>query len=86
MPLSEIKIDDEVFVSEGTVGVGAVRQVTPRELTIYIEGYGDIAIGPDHIASAHDGKVVVKPETLPGAIQAHLEHVHDGEYRRPSDT
>ena len=86
MPLSTIRIDDEVFIAEGEVGVGAVRKVEPRELTVYIEGYGDIEIGPDHIASAHDGKVIVKPETLPDSVQAHLEHVHDGEYRRPSAT
>lgn len=85
MPLSTIRIEDEVFVSEGTVGVGAVRRVAPRELTIYIEGYGDIEIGPENIAAAHGCKVILMPETLPGAVQAHLKHVHDGEFRRPSD-
>lgn len=83
MPLSTIAIDDEVFVSEGTVGVGAVRRVEPTELIISIEGYGDIFIGPDTIVSAHDGKVVLDPATLPQAVQDHLEHVHDGETRRP---
>ncbi|SDZ51601.1 hypothetical protein SAMN05444004_11861 [Jannaschia faecimaris] len=85
MPLSTIKIDDEIFMADGAVGVGAVREVTPGKLTVYIEGYGDIMIGPDQIASAHDGKVLVKPETLPDHVQSHLEHVHDGEYRRPSE-
>ncbi len=84
MPLSTIEIDDEVFVSEGTVGVGAVRKVEPTQLIISIEGYGDIFVGPGNIASAHDGKVVIDSGTLPQSVQKHLEHVHDGEMREPS--
>jgi hypothetical protein len=86
MPLSTIKIEDEVFVAEGQVGVGAVREVRPTVLLIYIEGYGDIEIGPDQIAAAHDGKVLLNPETLDSRLREHLGHVHDGEFRDPSAT
>lgn len=85
MPLSTIRVEDEVFVRTGETGVGAVREVRPDALTVYIEGYGDVEIGPDNIAEAHDGKVVLRLETLPKALQERLEHVHDAEYRRPSD-
>ncbi|MCK0167374.1 hypothetical protein MWU52_07420 [Jannaschia sp. S6380] len=85
MPLSTIRVEDEVFVKDGSVGIGAVREVRPSILTVYIEGYGDIEIGPESVASAHDGKVLLRPETLPSAVQERLDHIHDGEYRRPSD-
>ena len=86
MSLATIRVEDEVFVKEGTVGVGAVRQVRPDTLSVYFEGYGEVEIGPRHISSAHDGKVLLKPETLPEDLQQRLEHIHDGEYRRPSET
>lgn len=81
MPLSTIRIEDEVFIREGETGIGAVRDVRPDTLIVYFEGYGDIVIGPEQIASAHDGKVMVRPETLPEDLQARLDHIHDGEYR-----
>ncbi len=81
MPLSTIRIEDEVFIRDGETGIGAVREVRPDTLIVYFEGYGDIVIGPEQIASAHDGKVMVRPETLPDDLQARLDHIHDGEYR-----
>ncbi len=85
MPLSTIHVEDEVFIAHGQVGVGAVREVTPKRLTVYFEGYGETEIGPEHIVSAHDGKVLVDPATLPADLQERLEHIHDAEYRRPSE-
>lgn len=85
MPLSTIRAEDEVFAKEGEVGIGAVREVFPDRLNVYFEGYGELEIGPEHIASAHDGKVLIRPETLPDDLRERLDHIHDGEYRRPSD-
>lgn len=86
MPLSTIRVEDEVFIADGQVGVGAVREVTPKRLVVYFEGYGETDIGPEHIVSAHDGKVLLDPATLPADLQEKLEHIHDGEYRRPTET
>lgn len=85
MSLSTIRVEDEVFVTDGETGIGAVREVRPDALTVYFEGYGEVEIGPDHIASAHDGKVMLKRDTLPTDLQDKLDHIHDAEYRRPSD-
>jgi hypothetical protein len=81
MPLSTIRAEDEVFIRDGEPGIGAVRTVKPDTLIVYFEGFGEVTIGPEQIASAHDGKVLVKPETLPGDLQARLDHIHDGEIR-----
>ncbi|MEM8823440.1 MAG: hypothetical protein AAGF30_07515 [Pseudomonadota bacterium] len=84
MSLATIRVEDEVFVRDGETGVGAVREVRLETLLIYFEGYGDIVIGPENIASAHDGKVLLKPETLPDDLQARLDHIHDTELRNPA--
>ena len=86
MPLSSIRVEDELFVKDGETGIGAVRDVRPDHLIVHIEGYGELEIGPDHIADAHDGKVMLRRDQLPQDVQDRIEHVHDGEYRRPSDS
>ncbi|MGB3556546.1 MAG: hypothetical protein WBA25_18105 [Jannaschia sp.] len=86
MPLSTIRIEDEVFAAEGETGIGAVREVRPDRLLVHFEGFGEVELGPDHILSAHDGKVLVDPEKLPADLRERLPHIHDGEYRRPSET
>ncbi|MGB3409213.1 MAG: hypothetical protein WBA67_17155 [Jannaschia sp.] len=83
MPLSTIRVEDEVFIAEGEVGIGAVRDIALDRLTVYFEGYGDTPIFPSQIVSAHDGKVILDRNTLPEDLQARLDHIHDGERRRP---
>jgi hypothetical protein len=81
MSLSEIATEWEVFAKEGTVGVGAVRKVAPKALTVYIEAYGEVQVTADQIASAHDGKVILKVETFDERTQAAIRHAHDAEGR-----
>jgi hypothetical protein len=85
MPLRTIRAEDELFVRDGETGIGAVREVRPDALTVYFEGYGELIIGPEHIASAHDGKVMIRPETLPSDLQERLDHIHDGELSNPAE-
>jgi hypothetical protein len=79
MSLAEIEPDWEVFASEGTVGIGAVRAVHKGHLVVYIEAFGDIDVHAHQIHSAHDGKVVLKPATFDDRIQAAIAHAHDRE-------
>jgi hypothetical protein len=79
MSLSEITAEWEVFAEEGTVGIGAVRKVAPHALTVYIEGFGDISVTANQIASAHDGKVILKPESFNDRTRNAIRHAHDRE-------
>lgn len=79
MPLRAVERDWGVFAQEGATAVGAVRQVRPDHLVVYIEGYGDVVVGPHQIASAHDGKVVLDPRALPAELRAAVERAHDRE-------
>lgn len=79
MSLSEIAVEWEVFAQEGSVGIGAVREVSPHALTVHIEAYGEVQVRADQIASAHDGKVILKVETFDPRTQEAIRHAHDGE-------
>lgn len=84
MSLSEIAAENEIFLRDGGTGVGAVRLVRPDSLLAWFEGHGEAELRAEHIASAHDGKVVLDPSALPPDLLEALRHAHDGEIRDPA--
>lgn len=82
MKLSQIERDWQVFAKEGVVGIGAVRRVAEDHITIYIEGFGDVRVKPEQIASVHDSKVVLNPSKMSEDVRSAIEHAHDQESRR----
>ncbi|MBM2577256.1 hypothetical protein JQC91_13185 [Jannaschia sp. Os4] len=84
MALKDIRAEDEVFLREGALGVGAVREVRPDSLLVWLEGWGEATLGAEHVAAAHDGKVVLDPHALPDDMRDRLLHAHDGEFRDPA--
>lgn len=65
-----------MFLDHGDEEVGAVRQVAKDHLVIYIENAGDFVVRGNHVKAAHDGKVILDPETadpqlLDAALSAH---------------
>lgn len=81
MKIAEIEQDWEVFASEGTVGIGAVREVSSDHIVIYIEGFGDQRIDANQIVSVHDAKVILDVDALPAAAQDAIKKAHDDEDR-----
>lgn len=75
----QVNVGDLVFVREGGPSVGAVRKVQAHELTIDIEGIGDVVITASQVRAVHDGKVVLDVEQLAPEIQAAVEHANDDE-------
>ena len=70
-----------VFVADGELGVGAVREVRPdsRELVVNIENGGDFTLPASAVRDVHSGKVILDVERLPGEVRQALEHPHDAE-------
>jgi hypothetical protein len=70
-----------VFVADGEVGVGAVREVhaDSRELVVNIENGGDFTLQATAIRDVHEGKVILDLDHLPQAMRRALEHPHDAE-------
>lgn len=69
-----------VFVADGGVGIGAVREVRDRELLVNIQNAGDVVIPVDAVADVHSGKVVLDLDRLEPGIVEQLRHVHDAEH------
>lgn len=70
-----------VFVADGELGVGAVREVHAerRELVVNIENGGDFTLPAAAIRDVHEGKVILDVERLPPAMRQALKHPHDAE-------
>lgn len=69
----------QVYVQEGGEEVGAVREVHPDHLLVYIENAGDFKVGADLIRSVHDGKVILDAARIDEALRTAIEHAHDAE-------
>lgn len=70
-----------VFVADGQVGVGAVREVhaDSRELVVNIENGGDFTLPAESVRDVHEGKVILDMDHLPKALRQALKHPHDAE-------
>jgi hypothetical protein len=71
-----VKIGDQVFLDGNDEEIGAVRQVMPDHVVVYVENAGDFVVRGPHVKSAHDGKLVLdprsaEPELLEAARKAH---------------
>jgi len=71
-----------VFVADGEMGVGAVREVhaDSRELVVNIENGGDFTLPASAIRDVHEGKVILDTDKLPESVRHALHHPHDAEY------
>ena len=73
----QIEIGQMVFVADGEMGVGAVREVGDSEIVVNIQNAGDFVLPRNAIRAVHSGKVVLDLGRLgPNVLEA-LRHVHD---------
>jgi hypothetical protein len=56
-----ISVGDQVFLDGNDEEIGAVRQVLPDQVVVYIENAGDFVVRGPHVKAAHDGKLVLDP-------------------------
>ncbi len=67
------------FLVDGKDGIGAVRNVTPTSLVLYIENAGEFVVPRSAVKDVHSQKVLLKPELLDKRLLAAVGHVHDSE-------
>ncbi len=72
-----------VFVADGELGIGAVREVRPgsSEFVVHIQNGGDFVLPMDAVADVHFGKVILRVDRLPQAVRDAMRHPHDDEIR-----
>lgn len=70
-----------VFVADGDLGVGAVREVRAdsKEVVVNIENGGDFTLPASAIRDVHEGKVILDVDRLPKPVRQALRHPHDAE-------
>jgi hypothetical protein len=77
--LPPVKEGYDVFVHDGDVKVGAVRAVSARELTVYVENAGDFAVPRTAVMEVVEGKVVLACDKLDLKLRRAIGHAHDSE-------
>ncbi|MET0547717.1 MAG: hypothetical protein ABW002_00405 [Xanthomonas sp.] len=77
----QVQAGQMVFVADGEVGVGAVREVRDggAAFVVNIENGGDFVIPLSAVRDVHFGKVVLAVERLPEEVRRALRHPHDAE-------
>ena len=77
-----IGVGDQLYLDEGELPFGAVREVAPGgepQLRIHIENGGDFMVGLNAVRAVHYGKVILEKSHLPSALRQAIRHAHDGE-------
>jgi len=77
----ELEVGQMVFVADGEVGVGAVREVRETDIVVNIQNAGDVVLPLTAIRDIHSGKVVLDLDQLEAPIIEALNRVHESEYR-----
>lgn len=76
----KVQVGDQLFLEEGGEEIGAVREVTPDHLVVYVEAAGDFVVPGSWVRAAHDGKVVLDPTKIEDpALLAAAKSAHEGE-------
>jgi hypothetical protein len=79
MQALQVSVGDHVFLDHADEEVGAVRQVAKDHLVVYIENAGDFVVRGNHVKSAHDGKVILDPETADPQLLHAAQKAHENE-------
>jgi hypothetical protein len=79
MQALRVSVGDHVFLDHTEEEVGAVRQVAKDHLVVYIENAGDFVVRGNHVKSAHDGKVILDPETADPQLLDAAKKAHEHE-------
>lgn len=66
-----VSVGDQVFLDGNDEEIGAVRQVLPDQVIVYVENAGDFVVRGPHVKAAHHGKLVLDPtHAEPGLLEA----------------
>ena len=77
-----IQEDFEVYVHDGDVAFGAVRQVSPGarpEIVVYVENAGDFTVPFSAVRDVHDEKVILDCARLDRKLRDAIGHAHTAE-------
>jgi hypothetical protein len=71
-----VSVGDQVYLDGNDEEIGAVRQVTPDSVVVYVENAGDFVVRGPHVKAAHDGKLVLDPKHAEPALLEAARRAH----------
>ena len=74
-----IEIGYQAFVSDGGEEFGAIREVHPDSVVVYVENAGDFRVPLAAVKAVHSGKVVFDCDKLDDRFRRAIGHAHDAE-------
>jgi hypothetical protein len=77
--LPAIEIGYQAFAKGAEEEFGAVRQVHPQELVVYIEDTGDTVVPMAAVLDVVEGKVIIDVQRLPETVQQAVAKAHRDE-------
>ena len=77
--LERIEVGYQTFVSDGSEEFGAIRDVSPDGLVVYVENAGEFRVPLDAVKSVHAQKVVFECGKLDRRLRKAIGHAHDAE-------
>lgn len=83
-----VRIDQRIFLHDGDIAFGAVREVHAHELRIYIENAGEFTVPTSAVHDVHFDKVILDGRKLSKEIHAAIGRAHaaeDDEDHEPAD-
>ena len=77
--MQQVQVGYQIFVHDGDAEFGAVRDVSPRGLVVYVENAGDFNVSWDAVREVHSKKVILDCRKLDPNLRAAIGHAHDAE-------
>jgi hypothetical protein len=74
-----IQVGFQAFLSDREEEFGAVQDVSPQGITIYVENAGDFTVSYDAVQAVHSEKVILDRSKLDPRLLLAIEHSHDAE-------
>lgn len=79
--VGQIEVGYQVFTADGGEEVGAVRDVYPDGLVVYVENGGDFRVQLAAVEAVHSQKVILTCGKLSRSLRRAIGHAHDAEVR-----
>ncbi|MBI3677783.1 MAG: hypothetical protein HY243_14335 [Proteobacteria bacterium] len=79
MTQEKIQEGFDVFLHDGAHAFGAVRHVSPHQISVYIENAGDFTVPMSAVQEVHDEKVILNSRRIDEALKAAIARAHRGE-------
>ena len=74
-----IEVGYQTFVADGDDEFGAVRDVSPDGLVVYVENAGEFRVPLDAVKAVHSQKVIFDCAKLDRRLRRAIGHTHDAE-------